>query len=97
MSGPWLARPTGWDLGRAGLGARVAGAHLAVPRFDGTDAGKRLVFGAVPGETMAFLLEPSSQCCAGHVDSSGRRAMGPQVHVCVRNEALLGDVAYDYR
>ena len=89
MSGAWLARPVGRNLDRAGLGARVAGAHLAATRCDGTHAGTRLVPGIVPRKTMEFFLAPSSQCGADRFDASGGGIMGLQVHRSARNEALL--------
>ena len=58
MSGPRLARHSGGNLSRAGLGARVAGAYVATLRFDGIDAGKGLVPGNIRQETLAFALAP---------------------------------------
>ena len=77
MSCTGLARPPEWNLGRAGLGARVAGAHLAASRLDGSDAGKRLVPGVVPWRTVAFFVAPPSQRCAGGVNDTGSDTLEP--------------------
>ena len=93
MSGSGLARPAGWNLGRAGLDARVAGAHLAVPRFDRIDAGTRLVRGTFSWGTMEFFVAPSSRLGAGRVDDSGGGAMESQVYRLNGDEPHIGPSA----
>ncbi len=90
MSGSGLARPVGWNIGRAGLGARVAGAHLAAARLDRGDAGKGLVLGVVTWGRVAFFVAPQSQSCAGGVNHPGSGALEPPVGWFAGNAALLG-------
>ena len=93
MSGTRLARLVGWNLGRAGLGARVAGAHLAVSRLDGGDAGKGLVFGGIPWGTTEFFVAPQIQRSAGRVNDAGGGALEPQVCWPTGHAAFLGHAA----
>ncbi len=92
MSSTRLARPTGWNLGRAGFGARVAGAHVAVSRFDSGDAGKGLVPGVVPWGTVEFFNAPQSERCAGGVNDTGSGTLEPQVSWPTGNAALLSRI-----
>ena len=89
MSGPRLARPVGWNPGRAGCGACVAGAHLALSRLDGSDANKRLVFRALPRGTVEFYVAPSFRRCAGGVNGAGGDIMVPQVYWIAGDEPPL--------
>ena len=90
MSGSGLARHVGWNLGWAGLGARVAGAHLAVTRIDGGDASAGLVPGVVPRRTLEFVLAPPSHHGVGWFNITGSGNLEPSVHRSAGSEAFLG-------
>ena len=96
MSGPGLARSVERNLNRAGLGARVAGAHLASPRPDGGNADAGLVPGGVPRGTVAFVMAPQSQSCVGWVYDTGTRVVGLAICRAARDEAFLGWSAIDH-
>ena len=85
MSGPGLARPVGWNLGRAGCGACVAGAHLALSRFDGSDAIKRLVYRVVSRRTVELFVAASLRRGAGGVNDTGGGIMVPKVYRSIGN------------
>ena len=83
MSHTRPARLIGWNLRRAGLGARVAGADVAIPSPDAGYAGAWLVPGAIPAAQLAFplaiQLETTGVADFGWVHRAGGGALGPAV------------------
>ena len=80
MSGPRPARHFGWKLGRAGCGACVAGAHLAVPSFDGRDVNPRLVPRILPWGPVEFFVASQGQHRLGLVNNAISGALVSKVY-----------------
>ena len=77
MSGTRPARPDRRNVGRAGLSARVAGAHLAIVGTHAPDAGARLVPRVRPSGRLAVAVEPQIVRRADRVNDAGCDTLGP--------------------
>ncbi len=79
MSGAGLARCSWWNISRAGLGACVAGAYLALLGLQRAHAGTGLVVGAVPWQLVGIRVEEPGYGHNNRVHGAGGRAMGSSV------------------
>ncbi len=91
MSPAGLARRSRRNVGRAGPGSRVAGAHLAAARRDLVDAQPWLVSDLKPREWLALTLEPKSVPDSDRRNGAFRNPMGsafrgPAGHAAVLSE-----------
>ena len=93
MSGPWSARPPWWDIGRAGLGARVAGADVALAGLNLADARAGLVLEPVSWGTVALDLEPPGRPDPDRLNRPCRGALGPAPGRFVGTQAVLGHLS----
>ena len=89
MSGPWFARPFGWDIGRVSHSARVAGAYVALPGHNSIDVGKRMVPGNKPWQWLALTVGEAVRRDTHRVNAAGHADMEPSIRRPSWNETVL--------